>query len=45
MQIKLNVIVAAAATLLAGTAMAQDMVVKIGHVAAVRWPGPLRQGQ
>ena len=39
MQIKLNVIVAAAATLLAGTAMAQDMVVKIGHVA------PLSGGQ
>ena len=39
MQIKLNVIVAAAATLLASTAMAQDMVVKIGHVA------PLSGGQ
>ena len=39
MQIKLNVIVAAAATLLAGGAMAQDMVVKIGHVA------PLSGGQ
>ena len=32
MQIKLKVIVAAAATLLASTAMAQEMVVKIGHV-------------
>jgi branched-chain amino acid transport system substrate-binding protein len=35
MQVKLNVIVAAAATLLAGNVMAQDMVVKIGHVAPV----------
>jgi branched-chain amino acid transport system substrate-binding protein len=39
MQVKLNVIVAAAASLLAGSAMAQDMVVKIGHVA------PLSGGQ
>ncbi len=35
MQIKLNVIVAAAASILAGNVMAQDMVVKIGHVAPV----------
>ena len=39
MQIKLNVIVAAVTTLLAGTVIAQDMVVKIGHVA------PLSGGQ
>ena len=32
MHIKLNVIVAAAVSVLAGNAMAQDMVVKIGHV-------------
>jgi branched-chain amino acid transport system substrate-binding protein len=32
MQIKLNVIVGAAAMLLGGSAFAQDMVVKIGHV-------------
>jgi branched-chain amino acid transport system substrate-binding protein len=32
MQVKLNVIVAAAAVLLGGTAYAQDVVVKIGHV-------------
>ncbi len=32
MQVKLNVIVAAAAAVLTGTVMAQDMVVKIGHV-------------
>ena len=32
MQVKLNVIVAATAALLAGSAYAQDMVVKIGHV-------------
>jgi branched-chain amino acid transport system substrate-binding protein len=32
MQIKLNVIVAAAAAMLAGTVHAQDLVVKIGHV-------------
>ncbi|MEK8034902.1 branched-chain amino acid ABC transporter substrate-binding protein, partial [Ideonella sp. DXS29W] len=32
MQVKLNVVVAAAAVLFAGTSMAQDMVVKIGHV-------------
>jgi branched-chain amino acid transport system substrate-binding protein len=32
MQVKLNVIVAAAAAMLAGTVSAQDMVVKIGHV-------------
>ena len=35
MQRKLNVIVAAAASLVAGGAMAQDMVVKIGHVGPV----------
>ena len=35
MQVKLNVIVAAAATVLTGTVMAQDMVVKIGHVGPV----------
>ena len=35
MQIKLNVIVAAAAAVLTGTVMAQDMVVKIGHVGPV----------
>ena len=35
MQIKLNVIVAAALSVLAGNTMAQDMVVKIGHVAPV----------
>ena len=33
MQVKLNVIVGAAAILLGGSAFAQDMVVKIGHVA------------
>lgn len=33
MQLRLNVIVAAAAVLFAGVASAQDMVVKIGHVA------------
>ena len=38
MQVKLNVIVAAAVALLTGTVMAQDMVVKIGHV------GPLTGG-
>ena len=32
MQVKLNVFVAAAATMLAGSVFAQDMVVKIGHV-------------
>ncbi|MBX3607500.1 MAG: branched-chain amino acid ABC transporter substrate-binding protein [Piscinibacter sp.] len=32
MQVKLNVVVAAAALIAAGTASAQDMVVKIGHV-------------
>jgi branched-chain amino acid transport system substrate-binding protein len=35
MQVKLNVIVAAAASVLTSTVMAQDMVVKIGHVAPV----------
>ena len=35
MQVKLNVIVAAAAVVLTSTAMAQDMVVKIGHVGPV----------
>jgi branched-chain amino acid transport system substrate-binding protein len=33
MQVKLNVIVGAAAVLLGGSVFAQDMVVKIGHVA------------
>ncbi len=33
MQVKLNVIVGAAAILLSGSAFAQDLVVKIGHVA------------
>ncbi|WP_077035759.1 branched-chain amino acid ABC transporter substrate-binding protein [Pelomonas sp. KK5] len=32
MQVKLNVVVAAAAALLSGAAMSQDLVVKIGHV-------------
>ena len=32
MQVKLNVIVGAAAILLGGSVYAQDMVVKIGHV-------------
>jgi branched-chain amino acid transport system substrate-binding protein len=35
MQVKLNAIVAATLSVLAGTAMAQDMIVKIGHVAPV----------
>ncbi len=35
MQVKLKVIVAATLSVLAGAAMAQDMVVKIGHVAPV----------
>jgi branched-chain amino acid transport system substrate-binding protein len=35
MQVRLNVIAAASVALLAGTASAQDMVVKIGHVAPV----------
>ncbi len=35
MQVKLNVIVAAAAVVLTSTVMAQDMVVKIGHVGPV----------
>ena len=35
MQVKFNVIVAAALSVLAGGAMAQDMVVKIGHVGPV----------
>jgi len=35
MQVKLNVIVAAATAVLTGTVMAQDMVVKIGHVGPV----------
>ena len=39
MQYKLKLIVGAAVTLLAGTASAQDMVVKIGHV------GPVSGGQ
>ena len=33
MQVKLNLIVAATAILMGGTVYAQDMVVKIGHVA------------
>src|SRR4051794_33742434 len=33
MQVKLNVVVGAAAVLLSGTAMSQELVVKIGHVA------------
>ncbi|MEK8048449.1 branched-chain amino acid ABC transporter substrate-binding protein, partial [Ideonella sp. LYT19W] len=32
MQVKLNVIVAATAALLAGSLQAQELVVKIGHV-------------
>jgi len=32
MQVKLNVVVAAAAALMSGAAMSQDLVVKIGHV-------------
>ncbi|MDL5033888.1 branched-chain amino acid ABC transporter substrate-binding protein, partial [Pelomonas sp. APW6] len=32
MQVKLNVVVGAVALMLGGTAMAQDLVVKIGHV-------------
>ena len=39
MQFKLNLIVGAAVAMLAGTSMAQDMVVKIGHV------GPVSGGQ
>ena len=35
MQVKFNVIVGAAVVLLAGSAYAQDMVVKIGHVAPI----------
>ena len=35
MQVKLKVIVAATLSVLAGAAMAQDMIVKIGHVAPV----------
>ncbi|WP_088281023.1 branched-chain amino acid ABC transporter substrate-binding protein [Ideonella sp. A 288] len=35
MQFKLNLIVGAAVALVAGTSMAQDMVVKIGHVGPV----------
>ena len=35
MQFKLKCVVGAAVTLLAGAAMAQDMVVKIGHVAPI----------
>ena len=35
MQVKLKVIVAATLSVLAGAAMAQDMVIKIGHVAPV----------
>ena len=33
MQVKLNIVVGAVATLLSGVAMSQDLVVKIGHVA------------
>ncbi|HLO95832.1 MAG TPA: branched-chain amino acid ABC transporter substrate-binding protein, partial [Burkholderiaceae bacterium] len=32
MQVKLNVVVGAVALMLGGAAMAQDLVVKIGHV-------------
>lgn len=39
MQFKLNLIIGAAVSMLAGTSMAQDMVVKIGHV------GPVSGGQ
>jgi len=35
MQVKLKLIVVAAAAVLSGTAMAQDMVVKIGHVGPI----------
>ena len=35
MQVKLNLVVAAAAVLFAGTAWSEDMVVKIGHVGPV----------
>ena len=35
MQVKLNVIAAAATALMAGAAWSQDMVVRIGHVAPV----------
>jgi branched-chain amino acid transport system substrate-binding protein len=38
MQVKLNVIVAASAALLAGAVSAQDVVVKIGHVGPVSGP-------
>lgn len=38
MQVKLKVVVGAAITLLAGAALAQDMVVKIGHVAPMSGP-------
>ena len=38
MLLKLHVIAAASVTLLAGAAMAQDMVVKIGHVGPVSGP-------
>ena len=38
MQIKFNSIVGAAVILMAGTAYAQDMVVKIGHVAPDQRP-------
>jgi branched-chain amino acid transport system substrate-binding protein len=38
MQFKLKVVVGAAITLLAGAALAQEMVVKIGHVAPVSGP-------
>ena len=38
MQVKLNVIAAAATALVAGAAWSQDMVVKIGHVAPVSGP-------
>ena len=38
MQVKLNVIAAAATALMAGAAWSQDMVVRIGHVAPVSGP-------
>ena len=38
MQVKLNVVVAAATALLSGVVLAQDLVVKIGHVAPTSGP-------
>jgi hypothetical protein len=40
MQVKLNVIVGAAAILLGGSAFAQDLVVKIGHVGPTSGRSP-----